>query len=62
MLVQLAREERDTATEQFLQWFVAEQVEEEATARAIAKQLKMIGGSAQGLYMLDRELAKRGAA
>lgn len=58
-LVDLARKESDHSTENFLQWFVTEQVEEEATAKAIVGQLKRIGDSGNGLYMLDRELAAR---
>ena len=58
-LVEIAQEEKDHATYQFLQWFVEEQVEEEATAKAIVDKLKIIGDSPQGLFMLDRELAQR---
>jgi len=60
-LVKLAREENDYATEQFLQWFVEEQVEEEASTKAIVDKLKIIGDSPQGLFMLDRELGARSA-
>jgi len=58
-LVELAQEERDHATYQFLQWFVEEQVEEEATAKAIVDKLKIIGDHSQGIFMLDRELSQR---
>lgn len=58
-LVDLAGKERDHASVNFLQWFVGEQVEEEANASEIAKQLKRIGDDNQGLFMLDRELATR---
>ena len=58
-LVYLAREERDNASEIFMQWFVTEQVEEEATADGIVKKLKLIKDSAQGLFMLDAELGTR---
>ncbi|HOF87036.1 MAG TPA: ferritin [Armatimonadota bacterium] len=58
-LVTLALEERDHATVTFLDWFVREQVEEEASALAIVKQLRMIGDDRGGLFMLDRELAAR---
>jgi ferritin len=58
-LVHLAREEKDIATEIFLQWFVTEQVEEEASADAIVRQLQMIGDAKHGLFMLDRELGNR---
>jgi ferritin len=60
-LVNLAMEEKDHATVNFLQWFVSEQVEEEENARTILDQLKMISQE-KGvglLYMLDKELAAR---
>jgi ferritin len=58
-LVHLAREEKDIAAEIFLQWFVTEQVEEEASADSIVKQLQMIGDAKHGLFMIDRELGRR---
>lgn len=58
-LVDLALKERDHATNNHLQWFVKEQVEEEATATEILQQLKIIGGKGEGLLMLDRELKTR---
>jgi ferritin len=58
-LVDLAGAENDHASAVFLQWFVNEQVEEEANASEILHQLKMIGDSKQGLFMLDRHLAQR---
>lgn len=58
-LVDLARELSDHATENFLQWFVAEQVEEEATADSIVQQLRLIGDSGHALFMMDRELGQR---
>jgi ferritin len=58
-LVNLAIKEKDHAAHSFLQWFVNEQVEEEANADSIAQQLKLIGKNGQGLLMLDRELAQR---
>ena len=58
-LVYLARDERDNATEIFLQWFVNEQVEEEDTTNTIVGQLKLIQGSPQALFMLDKDLAGR---
>ena len=59
-LYALAIEESDYATQIFLQWFVSEQVEEEANATQIVELLKAIGDHAQGLIMLDRQLAGRG--
>ena len=58
-LVDLAASESDHATHIFLQWFVTEQVEEEANADAVVQQLKLVGDSVQGLFMVDRELAQR---
>lgn len=58
-LVDLSLKEKDHATNSMLKWFVDEQVEEEANAENIVKQLKLMGDSGHGLYMLDRELAQR---
>ena len=58
-LVKMAIEEHDYASDNFLQWFVKEQVEEEASASGVVEQLKMIGDQPGGLFMLDHELAKR---
>lgn len=58
-LVNIAREEKDHASDAFLQWFVTEQVEEESSTLTIAQKLKLIGKDNSGLFMLDRELALR---
>lgn len=58
-LADLAVQEKDHAAGIFLQWFVSEQVEEEAGAVDILSKLDLIGHSAGGLYMLDRELGQR---
>jgi ferritin len=58
-LVNLALDERDHASNIFLQWFVSEQVEEEDTAGGLVDKLKLIGNDANGLFMLDTELANR---
>lgn len=58
-LVKLARGESDYATENMLQWFVAEQVEEEDTADRIRQRLELVGSDGNGLHMLDREMAAR---
>ncbi|HUV64090.1 MAG TPA: ferritin [Sedimentisphaerales bacterium] len=58
-LVDLAIKEKDHASNTFLQWFVNEQVEEEASADQIVQQLKMMESAPGGLFMLDRELAQR---
>jgi ferritin len=59
-LVDLARKENDHATENFLGWFVAEQVEEEASALEVVNHLKMIKDSPNGLFMLNAQLGRRG--
>ncbi len=58
-LVDLAQEERDHATNIFLQWFISEQVEEEANASGIVHKLRLIGNDAGGLFALDQELGSR---
>ena len=58
-LVDLAVQERDHAANNFLQWFVAEQVEEESSADAVVQSLKLAGDQGGGLFMIDRELAQR---
>lgn len=58
-LVSVAREENDNATGIFLQWFVTEQVEEEASASEILQRIKLVGGKGDGLFMIDKDLAQR---
>ena len=58
-LVDLAIAERDHAANAFLQWFVTEQVEEEASANEIIQNLKLAGNDPHALFMLDRELGTR---
>ncbi len=58
-LVNLAIDERDHATNGFLQWFVTEQVEEEATADAVVQKLKLIGDDGGGMFMVDQEMGAR---
>jgi ferritin len=60
-LVEMALEEHDHASNIFLQWFVTEQVEEEENVGGVLEQLKLMGEAKGGLFMMDRELAKRGA-
>ena len=59
-LYALAVEEKDYASQIFLQWYVSEQVEEEKNASEIVERLKMVGDSGQSLVMMDRALAARG--
>ncbi len=58
-LKDLAKEESDHATDVFLEWFVNEQVEEEASIQTVIDQLRLVDGSPNGLFMIDRELAAR---
>ena len=58
-LVDLALSLSDHATNNFLQWFVAEQVEEEESASGVLRKLKLMGDAPGGIFMLDSELAKR---
>ena len=60
-LVDLAITEKDHATNNFLQWFVSEQVEEESTALTILEKVKLVGDNKSGLFLLDRELGQRAA-
>ncbi len=57
-----AVDERDYASEVFLQWFISEQVEEEKSAQQIVDTLKMVGDDPASLLMLDREMGGRDAA
>jgi ferritin len=58
-LVNLAVGEKDHATNIFLQWFVTEQVEEEASADEVVQKLKLVGKDSGGLFMLDGEMGQR---
>ncbi len=58
-LADLARSQKDHATENFLQWFVAEQVEEEASAEAVMKKLGLAGEAKGALFMIDSDLGRR---
>lgn len=58
-IAKLASEKDDYATRSFMNWYIKEQVEEEATAEIILSQLKMIKGEGYGMLMIDRELGAR---
>jgi ferritin len=58
-LVDLAIKEKDHAFNQFLQWYVAEQVEEEDNTGTLARKLKKIGDNGHGLIHLDVQMAAR---
>ncbi|WP_456400002.1 ferritin [Mesoaciditoga sp.] len=60
-LANLAMEEKDHATLALLQWFINEQVEEEANTSEIVDKINFVKDSPNGLYMLDRELGQRPA-
>jgi ferritin len=55
-LVELCMQEKDYTTHNFLQWYVAEQIEEETLARNIIDKLKLIGEDKGGMYSFDRDL------
>ena len=58
-LMEVAIEEKDYATRSFLNWFIDEQVEEEASMDAIVGKFKMIGGNGHGMLMIDNDLSQR---
>jgi len=58
-MVDLARQAGDKAAENFLQWFVSEQVEEEKTAGELLAKVKLVKDSPAGILALNRELAER---
>ena len=55
-LVDITLQEKDYATHNFLQWYVAEQVEEEAQARTILDKINLIGNDKGGLYLFDNDI------
>ena len=55
-LVHISLQERDYATHNFLQWYVAEQIEEEALARTILDKINLIGDDKGGLYLFDNDV------
>jgi len=58
-LTDIAIELKDHASRSFLQWFVDEQVEEEAGVNELLDQLRMFEGKGYGLYQMDKELKSR---
>lgn len=58
-LADLALTEKDHATGTILQWFITEQVEEEATALDVVGKLKLVGDNGVAIFMLDAELGQR---
>ncbi|UDQ99015.1 ferritin [Lentisphaerota bacterium WC36G] len=61
-LIDLALEKRDHVTNSLLQWFISEQIEEEANVRTILEKAKMLSSSPDSLYLLDKELGARVAS
>jgi ferritin len=59
-LAALAAAEKDFATQNMLQWFINEQVEEESNAHDVIWMLEMSAGSKGALFMADKQLGKRG--
>ncbi len=55
-VVDTCLKEKDFTTHNFMQWYVAEQIEEEATARKIMDKINLIGNDKGGLYLFDRDL------
>jgi ferritin len=55
-LVDICLQEKDYSTHNFVQWYVSEQLEEEALARTMLDKLKLIDGDKGGMYMFDRDL------
>jgi ferritin len=58
-LMDLALAKSDHASVSFIQWFVSEQVEEEATADEVVQKLKLVENTEGGLFLLDREMDQR---
>jgi ferritin len=61
-IVDLALTEKDYATNNFMQWFVSEQVEEESTASTLLDRINLVGDDKNGLLLLDKELGMRASA
>jgi len=59
-LFELARAEKDHASEIALQWYVTEQVEEEANVGEIVDHLHAVGDQGGAIWYLDSKMGKRG--
>ncbi len=57
-LVEITLKEKDYATHNFLQWYVSEQIEEEALARNILDKINLIGDDKGGLYLFDNDVKR----
>lgn len=58
-IITVAEEAKDRATISYMNWFIDEQVEEEANAKEIIDKLKLIGDDKSALYLLDKDLSTR---
>ena len=58
-LIEQAVQEKDHATQIFLQWFITEQIEEENNDRDLIAKLKIVGDNGHGILMIDSEMAQR---
>jgi ferritin len=58
-LVELSQRENDHATNSFLQWFVSEQVEEEASVKKALQSVRLVEGAPGGLFLVDQTLGAR---
>lgn len=61
-IVDLCLKEKDYTTHNFMQWYVAEQIEEERLARTLLDRLNLIGNDKGGLYLFDRDLKQSAAS
>lgn len=59
-IAQKADEENDRTTLNFMDWFIAEQIEEEEAVKNIIKRLELFGEDKVALYLMDKELGERG--
>ena len=55
----VAEEVRDRAAMKFLDWYIDEQVEEEASVDGVLSTLRLIGDDKNALLLLDKDLATR---
>ncbi len=55
-VIDICLKEKDFTTHNFMQWYVAEQIEEESTARKVLDKINLIGNDKGGLYLFDRDL------
>jgi ferritin len=61
-LYEIALNEKDYTTGNFLQWYINEQIEEESTVHAILDKMKLAGTEAGGMFLVDKDLAAMAAA